>query len=171
MSADPTSLDSLHDIIVPAAAPWWPPAPGWWWLVALVLWVFIVGGLRWLRHYRRNRYRREALVELGRCEPLLRDPAQRVAGVASIGVVLKRAALSAWPREKVAALTGPAWLAFLDRSNGSQHGKFINGPGHWLEIAAFDPTKATGLDEPAARELATLARSWITHHRPEAPSC
>lgn len=171
MSADPTSLNSLHDIIVPAAAPWWPPARGWWWLAALVLWVSIVVGLRWFRRHQKNRYRREALAELGRCEPLLRDPSQRIAGVASIAVILKRAALSAWPREQVAALTGPAWLAFLDRTNHRQRSKFASGPGRWLETAAFDPTKATALDETEARELAALARNWIAHHRLEARSC
>lgn len=171
MSADPTSLDSLHDIIVPAAAPWWPPARGWWWLVALILWVAAVGGLRrWHRH-QQNRYRREALAEIGRCEPLLRDPALRIAGISAIALILKRAALSAWPRKQVASLTGQAWLAFLDRTNGGQRGKFINGPGHWLETAAFDPERAAMLDETGAHELAALARNWIMHHQPEAPSC
>ncbi len=56
---------------------------------------------------REPRYRREALAELAR---LSLDPAAQLAAVPPL---LKRCALVAWPRERTAALSGPAWTGFV----------------------------------------------------------
>lgn len=167
MIPDAADLDRLHDIVAPAPAPLWPPAPAWFIILFLVLLLVLVALARALRSYQRNHYRREALAILDAQSPLLADAARRREGVAAIGVVLKRAALSAWPREEVASLTGEAWLAFLDRSAGLQG--FASGPGRLLEPALYQP--AAPLDEAEARRLAALARRWIAGHRPEDASC
>jgi len=105
-------LSQLRDIHLPSAVSWWPPAPGWWGILALVL---IATGLAYVLYARRrrNRWRIKALAELARLrdaapERLLRD----------LSVLLRRVAISRFPRHDVAALTGEAWLAFLDRSLG-----------------------------------------------------
>ena len=36
MTPDPTSLERLHDIVLPPPVPWWPPAPGWYWVMGLL---------------------------------------------------------------------------------------------------------------------------------------
>ena len=73
--------------------------------------------------YRRNAYRREALRQLDAVDP------------GGISTVLKRTALAAWPREQVAALTGAAWLAFLDRTGRTT--AFTDGAGRHIETLAF----------------------------------
>ena len=72
--------------------------------------------LRSLLHWQHNRYRREALAELARHESALVDPARRADALSAMAELLKRAALTAFPRGQVATLTGPAWFAFLDRT-------------------------------------------------------
>jgi len=107
-------LSQLRDIHLPAPVSWWPPAPGWWALLALVL--IVAGLVVWFyRRRRRNRWRAIALNELARLrttqpEGLLSD----------LSVLLRRVAISRFPRREVAALTGEDWLAFLDRTLGDE---------------------------------------------------
>jgi hypothetical protein len=166
MTPDPTSLDRLHDIIAPAPVPWWPPAPAWYLVLGLLLSGVLVLAVRALVRWQRNRYRREALAELVRQEPALREPATRPAALRALAELLKRAALTAFPREQVAGLTGPVWFEFLDRT--ARTTGFSQGSGAILERAAYDPRTAMALDEPRTRELVSLVRHWLAHHRIEA---
>jgi hypothetical protein len=168
VNADPTSLDRLHDIVAPPPAPWWPPAPGWYWVLGFLLVGILVILLMALACWQRNRYRREALAELARLEPALGELATRAAALGVLAELLKRVALTAFPREQVANLTGPDWFEFLDHT-GRTTG-FSEGRGAILERAVHDPRTAAALDEPRARELLSLVRHWLVHHRVEAVS-
>jgi hypothetical protein len=144
MNPDPASLDRLHDVVAPLPVPWWPPAPGWYWVLGTLMLLLVVALVRGLLSWQRNRYRREALAEWRRQETLLRDPSQRTVALAGLAELIKRTALSAFPREQVASLTGPDWLAFLDRTGSTKD--FTAGPGEILEKAAYDPRTASELD-------------------------
>jgi hypothetical protein len=96
-----TSLQNLNDIVVPAVVPWWPVAPGWYVLAGLAIALLVFFAFRALLHRKRNRYRRLALRELSD----IRQQAD-AAALQKLPIVLKRAALSAWPRGDVAALSG-----------------------------------------------------------------
>jgi hypothetical protein len=161
MNSDATSLDRLHDILVPPVTPWWPPAPGWYWMIGGVAVLTVVLALRLFHWWQKNRYRREALAELTRSERRLADPTQRAARLARLAELLKRAALSAWPRETVASLTGSSWVAFLDRSSQAQPSNF----GALLERVAYDPRLADDLSEEQIQELAVRVREWLKHHQ------
>jgi len=168
MSPDPTSLDRLHDLVAPPLTPWWPPAPGWYWLLGTIAALVFIGLARILLHWLHNRYRHEALVALSQQEIALADPAQRPHVVANVALLLKRTALTAFPRETVASLTGPAWLAFLDRSGRTT--EFTTGTGQSLTRLVYDPA-TTSLDDTQARALFALVRHWLTHHRVDTPPC
>lgn len=163
MNIDPTSLDRLHDVVAPPPVPWWPPAPGWLWVLAFVGFLILVAVVRGFLIWQRNRYRREALAELRRTETLLQNPASRTAAVTGLAELIKRTALTAFPREQVAALNGNAWLQFLDRTG--QTTAFSQGSGGWLERIAYDPRLANNLDENQTHELAAIVGQWIRHHR------
>lgn len=163
MNPDPTSLDRLHDIVVPPPVPWWPPAPGWYGVIGIGLFVLLALALRGFLIWQHSRYRREALAEWRRQESLLHDVNQRSAALAALAELVKRAALSAFPREEVAALTGPQWLAFLDRTGKTT--EFSSPIGALLESVAYDSRSASALDELEVRKLAQLVQHWLEHHR------
>ena len=169
MNPDPTSLDRLHDIVAAPLAPWWPPASGWYWLFGLLFLLLLVLVVRSLLHWQHNRYRREALAELARHESALVNPAWRADALSAMAELLKRAALSAFPREQVATLTGPAWFAFLDRTGRTA--AFSAGRGATLENAAYDSRSAAALDEAQTRELASIVRDWLAHHSNHPRGC
>lgn len=88
----------------------WPPAPGWWLLALLVLVLVVLGWRRWQRY--RNHPVTAALKELKRIE---QDPdcADCTRQALACSILLRRTAISLYPRAEVAALTGQPWLDFL----------------------------------------------------------
>jgi hypothetical protein len=158
MTTGATSLARLHDIVVPPPVPWWPPAPGWLWLLGFVALVVLALSVRGFIHWQQNRYRREALAELSRLEAAAGDAASRALAIEQMPTVLKRTALTAYGREPVAALTGPDWFAFLDRTGGTRFG---TGLGAAMENALYRSAQADSVNIP---ELASEVRRWIRNH-------
>ena len=151
-TSDPASLANLADIVLPPPVPWWPPAPGWYAVLALALLAALGLALVLIRRQVANRYRREALAELARMPS---------AGLAGLPELLKRVALCAWPRARVAALTGRDWWRFLDAT--SPQG-FPESQGQTLARLAYDPD--TPLTEQEATTLHATSRNWIHQHHP-----
>ena len=149
---DPGSLERLHDIAVPPPVSWWPPAPGWYVVGAVVL--VIAGVALWVAVSRwwKNRYRRAALREL--------DQLPR-SGVAALAELLKRTALAAYPRERVASLTGEPWLKFLNETGHTE--EFTRVPGNVIGDAEYQPDPM--LIDKHVPALFLLVRHWIAHHR------
>lgn len=102
MKMDATSLERLHDIVLPPPVPWWPLAPGWY--VVFILFALTAVWLSWRfwQRWKRQAYRREALRQLAG----LQD-------ITSIAELLRRTALAVAPRAVVATKTGDAWVEWL----------------------------------------------------------
>jgi hypothetical protein len=160
---DPTSLDRLHDVIAPPPVPWWPPAPGWYWVLAVLLVLALVLVLRTFLHWQHNHYRREALAEFEKQLPLLASDSTRASALTALSVLLKRTALTAFPRTEVASLTGPAWLAFLNRT-AAMNG-FTSDAGKLLEDAAYGTWDTLSISESRARASAELVHRWLLGHK------
>lgn len=162
MEADPYTLDNLHDIVEPAAISWWPPAAGFWILLALLLvWMTAVALRIWIR-YKQNSYRREALVLLKQIEPGLQLAQSRGQALAEVALMLKRTALSAYPRENVAELSGEEWLAFLDRSGNTKH--FSRGAAAIIGNVSWQPQAGEKLSSQELKEIVSSVQHWISHH-------
>ena len=158
---DATSLERLHDIVVPPPVPWWPPAPGWWVIGTLALVLGAIAAWRAWTAWRAAAYRRAALAELRALEARAADPGQREAALRELPALVKRTALAAFPRRVVASLSGAAWLGFLDRT-GRTDG-FTHGRGQVLGGLAYDPA-AAHMDATATDELFRLVRTWVGTH-------
>jgi hypothetical protein len=141
-------LDSLHDFYAPEPPAWMPQTIGWYCVFAsaviAALWLVV----HEVRKWRLNRYRREALKELETLK------------VVELSALLKRTALSAWPREAVASLSGMEWLNFLDET--VRGGEFLVAPGNQIENLAFLKANLNAEDE---RQLRGLTAKWIRSHR------
>ena len=144
-------LNKLYDFYQPPPPAWTPQTAGWYVVFSaiglLILWL----SARTIRRWIANRYRRAALRELATV------PTQQYSAL------LKRTALAAWPRDKVASLNGPAWLKFLDETSGES--QFQRSPGNQIEEIGLRPVTLSADTEQALR---TLAAKWIRRHRVQA---
>ncbi len=165
MKQDATSLDSLVDIVSLEPVRWWPWANGWWFALALlVVWGLFFGwsaGVRWVR----NRYRREALKQLTILEMAGRNEQDRNRVLGQLATLLKRVALAAYARPRVASLTGLEWVRFLDSTAlGVQ---FSSGPARCLaSVTAADLAGVISADEFSV--VIGESRKWIRGHGEEA---
>jgi len=155
---DPASLQNLHDIVVPPPVSWWPPAPGWYAVAVLGFAALMLLAYQSWKRWRRNRYRGEALRELQR----LRKAAAQ-ADLRQLPVLLKRAALSAWPRNEVAALVGADWHRFLDES--AQMNCFTSGVGETLDRLAYARDRDAWPSQEQAKAALDAAERWLKRHR------
>ena len=112
-------LAELRDIHQPGMIETWPPALGWWILAGLGVLAFLALCIWLYRRWRANRYRREAIRELQSLHSNWQADSDDHAYLLALQSLLKRVALTGFPREDVASLTGEAWVQFLDQSTGS----------------------------------------------------
>ncbi len=148
---DTTSLDRLHPVVLPDAVGWLPLAPGWKVvLVFVALALLVFAWRRWLA-WRDDRYRRQALKEL-----------RHLADTGALPRLLRRAALSAWPRERVAPLEGEAWHRFLDETAGFQRFAGTGACGVLLDRAAYG---GPALNPDEGETLRVAIHDWLRGHR------
>ncbi|NCF62467.1 MAG: DUF4381 family protein [Gammaproteobacteria bacterium] len=150
---DAGSLQNLNDIVVPGPVSWWPLATGWYVLAALLIVILLILAIRQWRQWRRNRYRRQALAQLSSIR-------KGETGLQQLPFLLKRAAISAWPREQVASLSGPPWHRFLDETGGAE--RFCDGAGEILDRLSYAEAGQGGTDRGIVLDAAEY---WLKHHR------
>lgn len=109
---NPDSLSQLRDIHLPPEPGFWPPAPGWWLLAGIIIGLIIFGFILFLRWQRRAALR-QALFELDGIESRYSTNQNQTQLTINISQLLRRSALTAFPRNQVASLTGEEWLTFL----------------------------------------------------------
>lgn len=153
------SIADLKEIAAPAPVSYAPQTAGWWIVGGLILLALLVWAFFRLRRWWRNRYRREALLELAAIERAAADPAQRSDALAAIPALVKRTVLAWAPRTQVGPLSGDAWLRYLDGT--FPDGGFVDGPGRKLDALAYG-TPSLRDDELAA--LTSLLHRWIDGH-------
>ncbi len=167
-SPDPASLQNLNDIVLPATVGWWPLATGWYFLIGLSLIGLALLGFRSMRAWVRDRYRRAALHELQLLEDRINRGEERDANLRQIPILLKRAALSAYPRSQVAALTGKDWFHFLNTT--AKIPSFTEAITITLNNISYSTGEISAVDSPATTALLHTSRKWLQNHQPAAPS-
>lgn len=148
MKESSTSLEQLHDIILPESISWWPMAPGWNLLLFIVACCAFYGIVTVRRRWKANAYRRIALKEL-----------QAATSILAVSEILRRTALTFTPRSTLAVQTGPDWPDWLCKTASlSLHPQVAEQ----LSLGAYQ----VDADKPQdIRELKQFARQWILSHR------
>ena len=149
----PSQTLQLKDIHVPALPEFWPPAPGWW-LVALLSLALLVWSAVKLRRYLQLRRQREQVLGLLNQLEQAFDQQQAAHHLGKLSILLRRVALTRFPRRQVASLAGTEWLNFLDETGGN--GRFSNGPGQILATGPYQPNIEIEIEQ-----LLPLVRDWI----------
>ncbi|PSW21788.1 DUF4381 domain-containing protein [Photobacterium sanctipauli] len=103
-----TPLLPLADLHLPEAPGVWPLAWGWWAVIilGLVIAAFVLVRIR--KANAANKARKEALNQLKQLK--------QAGSFNQLNLLLRQVAMSYYPRQDVAGLTGTQWLAFLDSS-------------------------------------------------------
>ena len=159
---DPASLQNLNDIVLPAVVSWWPLAYGWYFLIGLLVivisWLAYRSRQRWIA----ARYRRAALHELQLLEAGIHSNTNRDSCLRQIPILLKRTALSAYPRNEVASLSGTRWYDFLNST--LRNPLFIDTTVARLDSISYSSGELSSVDEQAASALLDISKQWLKHH-------
>ena len=160
------ALQQLHDIVEPAAPAFWPPAPAWYFVGAALLLLVMMAGVWLWRRWQANAYRRQALAELAalRAGPQsIAPPYERTSALASL---LRRVALHGAAREKIAALTGDAWIEYLSKQSKTPPSKAVAAllcRGPYADLAATDEIATNHRGDLDAAFV--YVEEWIRQHR------
>ena len=157
MQPDGTDLSSLIDVIEPASPSLWPLAPGVLILLFTTITLMVYLAYRGYVQWQCNAYRRKALAELSRLKKLETKHALPL-----VAALLKRVAMVAYGRQKVAALSGERWRSFLN-------GKGANFPS--LNHLLYSSAKQEALQQNEYVSLVAEVEGWIRDHQREAPMC
>ncbi len=164
-SMQPTQspLDQLSDIHLPGAVSWWPLAPGWWALLALLV-IAVIVFFVWRHKTKQNNYRTLALQQLDSIYANFQQSEDAATFLHEVSVLLRRTALTAYPKTFKASMKGQAWLDWLDSvclANKKNTQPLFNSPcGEQLLTASYQ--KNPSVDAAA---LYNLCRYWLAQHR------
>ena len=130
---------------------------GWYVLSGLLLLFVALLFFTWLKRYRKNAYRREALKTIARIEQhsLNQNEGNQLN---DIWVLLKLVAIEAFGRQEVAQLYGDDWLEFLE-SKG-RNTPFTDYRQH-IANTLYEPIS---LDPKETKALMELSKQWISTH-------
>lgn len=156
------ALTDMADIHLPAEPGFWPLAPGWWVLAALLLALLVYGAYRLQKRLQLHRRYRNALRELDKCLASLQAVSghngatmeQRLIYVNEVNSVLRRVALLHFAHDRVAGLSGQAWVAFIKQHDRA--GRLTPELAGALAEGRFAPR--CDVDTQA---LHGMARDWI----------
>lgn len=165
-STDPASLQNLNDIVLPTAVNWWPLAAGWYVLLGSFLLAVAWFGYQAWKHWGNNRYRRAALNELQLLTATIQTTEKHDASLRQLPVLLKRTALSAYPRDIVAPLSGDDWYQFLNAQ--LKKPSFTATSTGLLDNISYSSGDLSSIDSQATTTLLNAIKHWLRYHQPPA---
>ena len=143
----------LKDIHLPESVGWWPPAIGWWILAFLVPMLVVLGIWLYKRITRKTALKTaKVILNSIKQDENLNDYQK----VCQMSVLIRRTAISCFPRSETASLTGKEWLLFLDTPLQNQ--RFSDGIGKLLVDA---PYQQQIRDNSKINDLFGLCEDWL----------
>ncbi len=153
-SVEPNNLP-LRDIHLPGSSLWWPPAPGWWLLLLLGI-IIVLVCLFLLKKRKANKLSAIFIAEgeLQRIQQQFATEQDRILLIRELSELIRRLSISQFARVDTAALTGEAWLQFLDKLMDDM--PFSQGVGRALVDAPYQQHP-----EFDSQALLKLVEIWI----------
>ncbi|MCP4598041.1 DUF4381 domain-containing protein [Neptuniibacter sp.] len=145
----------LRPMQQPEMIGWWPLAPGWWLLALLTLVLLTVIGwlaYKWLKAFKQDP-KRWALQELKSIQLQYQEHQNKRLLAEQCNALLKRLALTLYPRQEVAALNGNTWIDFLLKQSNLEP----------LAVLAEAPYKAS--PDFDAEALLEACKRWLSDVR------
>ena len=158
------ALADLKPLIAPAPVAWWPPAPGWWIVGATLLCFFIAalvwGFKRWQRH-QRTRYQREALQLLsGIATEIQANPsADTHKSLHDAALILRRAAICAWGRERAGTLPWREIIAIENQSSKNKTATVVDE--QCMQLLTNNLYRQQAPSQEALQHLLTQMSAWL----------
>jgi hypothetical protein len=157
-------VQGIKEIILPEPVSYTPQTVGWWILFGVVGLLFTWWAWRRYVTWRRNRYRREALMELAEIEQQLNRKLERISALAALSALVKRTAIHAFGRSSVAELSGKVWLEFLDKTGATND--FSLGPGRLLPEFAYSKQEILNeMSNETIDQVLIVVKDWIRRHK------
>lgn len=157
-------VQGIKEIILPEPVSYTPQTVGWWILFGVVGLLFTWWAWRRYVTWRRNRYRREALIELAEIEQQLNRKLERISALAALSALVKRTAIHAFGRSSVAELSGKVWLEFLDKTGATND--FSLGPGRLLPEFAYSKQEILNeMSNETIDQVLIVVKDWIRRHK------
>jgi hypothetical protein len=158
-AARAAELANLKDIHSPKPVGLWPLAVGWYILFFLIAILMSAVGFSIYKNIRINKAKKEALLLLHQYENEFKQKRNIVSSCARVSELLKRVALFYYPREKVAALSGDAWVQFLNETSQKLDFQKVSNE---LVVYPYKPPTAASTD---LHLFFSLSREWIKQRR------
>ncbi len=153
----PTQQLQLRDIHLPESIGWWPPAMGWWILA------FLLPLLGFLMFWLYKRISRKTAIKTAKklLSKIKQDSSSNnMDKLIALSELLRRVAISIYPRKQVASLTGQAWLDFLDSSViGAPYSKT---PGTLLAHGHYQKSAPTDIE---IMQLIKICENWLNSQK------
>ncbi|ULN66808.1 DUF4381 domain-containing protein [Vibrio gigantis] len=143
----------LSPVITPDAPTWWPLAWGWW--AVIVTAIILIALVFYIAKRRKNNQqpKKEALSYFTNSQSsdrLSPSEAQRI---------LRQAALSYFPRKKVAGLAGDDWWKFLDAQ--LKKPLFVEKQAQWQQSLYQDTTSMNDEQRQSQQQLVDDCETWL----------
>ncbi len=149
-------LTLIIDVQAPEPVPFWPQTAGWILLLLFaVLTISTLGALYYSR-YRRNAYRRQAILELNAVNRMTDIPEQ----LSLIAAITKRVALVTFERTSVADASGNQWLEFLDQT--CEKTDFSIPEAGYLTSGPYQRKSNASAED--VNKLLALISLWVKEH-------
>ncbi len=167
------ALKGFNEISLPETVSWMPETIGWRFLVLFVFIFLCFSVYQSFVRWKKNRYRGAALLKLKSIEESWSAACNRAdeEWLQLLSTVLKATALQAYPRKRVASLSGEAWVRFLNSTERSSH----RNPEHHcfdaetssiLSVSQYQQRKIT-ISDSVRLKLIQSSRKWIGSHLSE----
>lgn len=146
MQASEHPLAQMRALHLPHGIDAWPLAPGWYVLASIILLTVTTLLFLFIRKRRAELYKRQALEALEQIKQHTQKDAESILAQSNeLSDLLKRLALTHYPRSLISPLNGERWLQFLDEISGTNF--FTQGDGKLLGASRFMKVNEQSLEK------------------------